>query len=216
MNSHIKWRIIDAEFEKTVMDLPELLEDGLPEIAFAGRSNSGKSSLLNALCSRKSLARVSKTPGRTQAINLFAVRMRLESMGAEGVAPIDDIALRFADLPGYGYAKVAASIRKHWRVMLGEYLQSRQCLAAIVVVHDSRRKIADEERWFFEHCEAPAILALSKIDKLKKSELASTVSRVVEELGVDASQVVPVSVLKPNDPGLQTILQCIVSSLEIG
>ncbi|MCL4157966.1 UNVERIFIED_CONTAM: hypothetical protein GTU68_062720 [Idotea baltica] len=180
------------------MELPELIQDGVPEIAFVGRSNSGKSSLLNAMCSRKSLARVSKTPGRTQAINLFAM----------------DIPLRFADLPGYGYAKVAASVRKHWRQMLGDYLLTRDCLAAIVVVHDSRRKISEEERWFFDHCEAPAILALSKTDKLKKSELSSVVKKIVTELGVDKSQVVPVSVLKANDPGLQTILESIVDSLE--
>ena len=203
------WRIVEAEFEKSVVELKELPDDGLREIAFVGRSNAGKSSLLNAICERRALARVSKTPGRTQAINMFAIRLRCDSSSE---VESNDAVLRFADLPGYGYAKVAAAMKEQWRVMLGEYLMYRTELSCIMVAHDSRRKISDEERWFFEQCPVPAILVATKIDKLKNSELSTLKKRYVSDLGIDTSRIVPVSLLKSNHPGLRRVMELIVDS----
>src|SRR5688572_15505582 len=113
-----------ATFLTSCAALKQLPPDAVPEIAFAGRSNAGKSSALNTLCVQKHLARVSKTPGRTQMINLFDVP------GG-----------RFADLPGYGYAKVARNLREGWGELIGAYLEGRSNLAGIVLIMDVRHPL---------------------------------------------------------------------------
>ncbi len=131
-----------------------------PEIAFVGRSNVGKSSCLNTLTGRGGLARVSKTPGRTQAINFFD----LKHAGVE---------LRFADLPGYGFAKVPKSVKKTWDRMIGDYLAERESLALVVVLVDMRRDPTDlDDRmldWLGE-TERPGLLVLTKSDRVPKSK----------------------------------------------
>lgn len=189
-----RWRVIEATFEKSATAAKQLADDGIVEIAFAGRSNAGKSSLLNALCRHRSLARVSKTPGRTQAINLFLIRLRAEDT-------LQEITLRFADLPGYGYAKVGASMRESWRRLISDYIESRRELARIVLVHDCRREISEEESWFFEYGVCPAVLVLSKADKISKSEIAKAKKAAFTALPANAL-VVPVSSQRSDDPGL--------------
>src|SRR5258707_13939413 len=114
-----------AQFLRAAGRPGDLLPPGPPEIAFAGRSNVGKSSAINALAGRRSLARTSKTPGRTQTINFY-------DLGEEA---------RLADLPGYGYAKVPQSMRAHWRELVGAYLQSASRLVGVVVVMDARHPL---------------------------------------------------------------------------
>jgi GTP-binding protein len=136
-----------------------------PEVAFAGRSNVGKSSAINALAGRKRLAFFSKTPGRTQTINFFDL-----GNGA-----------RLADLPGYGYASAPQSLRANWDALIGGYLMGRRCLAAIVVLMDARHPLTANDRQFMEWLrpvEARRLILLSKSDKLSRTEgsmaLAST------------------------------------------
>ncbi|WP_018861023.1 MULTISPECIES: ribosome biogenesis GTP-binding protein YihA/YsxC [unclassified Thioalkalivibrio] len=169
----------EARFLRGVAQVEQLPEDDGIEIAFAGRSNAGKSSALNALCGRKALARVGRTPGRTQEINLFAL------------PPGDD--WRLVDLPGYGYAKVSAGQRQRWDRLLGDYLQSRECLAGLVLIMDIRRPLTDLDRQLLEwvpldrcrlHC------LLTKADKLSRQaadkQLHAT-QRELEGLGVEAT-----------------------------
>lgn len=126
------------------------------EIAFAGRSNAGKSSALNALCEQGSLARTSKTPGRTQAINFFA-----------------NAHLRFADLPGYGFARVPPAVKAEWAALLEGYLAQRETLAGIVLIMDARRPLLEFDRQLIEWGSAYGLafhLMLTKADKLSRND----------------------------------------------
>jgi GTP-binding protein len=146
----------------------------LPEVAFVGRSNVGKSSCLNRLVGGKAAARVSKTPGRTQSINFFELR--------RGSADI-----RFADLPGYGFAKVPRSVKKTWERMIGDYLTERGKLALVVVLVDLRRDPTDLDlsmvRWL-ERTGRTGLLVLTKADKISKNKRLHRFALVTKGLGV--------------------------------
>lgn len=127
------------------------------EVAFAGRSNAGKSSALNTLCDQKNLARTSKTPGRTQLLNFFAV----------------DDERRLVDLPGYGYAKVSERQKQEWQRAMGRYLETRKCLKGIVLVMDIRTPLKDFDLQMLEwahHFQIPCHILLTKADKLSRNE----------------------------------------------
>ena len=131
----------------------------LPEIAFAGRSNVGKSSAINRLLGRRGLARTSSTPGRTQQLNFFAVDDRLV----------------FVDLPGYGYARVSQAARAAWRPLVESYLGTREALAGVVLLVDVRRGLETEEHELLEFVAAhdvPAVVLATKVDKLRRGERA--------------------------------------------
>jgi GTP-binding protein len=156
-----------AAFLRAAGSLAELPPEGPPEIAFAGRSNVGKSSAINALLGRRSLARTSKTPGRTQTINFYAV-------GDE---------LRFVDLPGYGFARVPLAMRDQWQALVGGYLASRTVLRAVVVVMDARHPLTPLDLQLLGWLKsAPLIVLLSKADKLSRAEQAQTLRAVRERL----------------------------------
>jgi GTP-binding protein len=156
-----------AQFLRAAGRPGDLLPAGPPEIAFAGRSNVGKSSAINALAGRRSLARTSKTPGRTQTINFY-------DLGEEA---------RLADLPGYGYAKVSQSLRLQWAELVGIYLKERPTLAAVVVVMDARHPLTPLDRQLLAWLENFRVLALlSKADKLTRVEQAATLKKVDSEL----------------------------------
>ena len=144
------------------------------EVAFAGRSNAGKSSALNAIVGRKDLARTSKTPGRTQLINFFAL----------------DETRRLADLPGYGYAKVPEQMKQHWRELLSRYVEARESLAGLVIVMDSRRPLTDFDQQMLSWTQAnglPTHLLLTKADKLSRGEAALTLRKVRAAVGETAT-----------------------------
>jgi GTP-binding protein len=156
-----------AQFLRAAGRPGDLLPPGPPEIAFAGRSNVGKSSAINALAGRRSLARTSKTPGRTQTINLY-------NLGEEA---------RLVDLPGYGYAKVSQSLRAQWAELVGVYLKDRPTLAAIVVVMDARHPLTPLDRQLLAWLERFRVLALlSKADKLTRAEQAATLKMIRPQL----------------------------------
>ena len=146
-------------------------EPTLPEIAFAGRSNVGKSSLINTLVNRKRLVKTSSTPGRTQLINFFDV----------------NDAVIFVDLPGYGYARAPEKIRKQWGPMIETYLSTRSTLQGVVVILDIRRTPGVEERdllaWL-DHQGVPALPVLTKVDKLSKTRAAKQRAAIARDLGV--------------------------------
>ncbi len=152
----------------------------LPEIAFAGRSNVGKSSLLNALVQRKSIARVSKTPGRTREINFFRV----------------NDAFVLVDLPGYGYAKISKEKRADWRPLIESYLKLTPQLRGIVVLLDIRRDPSDDDRAmldFLSELEIPTIVAATKADKLSRNAVDQRVSEIAQQVGLSRDQVIPFS-----------------------
>lgn len=152
----------------SVHDPRELPAPGAPEIAFAGRSNSGKSSAINSLVGRRRLAFVSKTPGRTQLINFF-------SLGSEAF---------LVDLPGYGYAGVPGEVRRHWEHLVGSYIATRESLAGVVVVMDVRHPLTALDRqlldWLREAARAVHVL-LTKADKLSKQAAQAALSAVRRE-----------------------------------
>lgn len=144
------------------------------EVAFAGRSNAGKSSALNAITGRKDLARTSKTPGRTQLINFFALSAQQ----------------RLADLPGYGYAKVPEKMRDHWRQLLSRYVETRASLTGVIIVMDSRHPLTDFDWQMLEWTGAqnlPVHLLLTKADKLGRGESMTTLKEVRAAVGEGVS-----------------------------
>lgn len=168
LKSRIKYNT--ASFVTSAPDITKLPADTGIEVAFAGRSNAGKSSALNALTDQK-LARTSKTPGRTQLINTF------------DLADVDD--MRLIDLPGYGFAKVPIEMKKKWQKSLGEYLQKRQSLKGIVILMDIRHPLKDLDRDLINWAigsEIPVLALLTKADKLKQGPRKSQVLQVRREL----------------------------------
>ncbi|GGP96280.1 ribosome biogenesis GTP-binding protein YihA/YsxC [Shewanella ulleungensis] len=183
---------IDFRKAKFLISAPDIahLDQYLPgdigvEIAFAGRSNAGKSSALNALTEQKSLARTSKTPGRTQLINVFEL----------------DADRRLVDLPGYGFAQVPLALKNKWQQALGEYLQKRACLSGVVVLMDIRHPLKDLDMQMIEWAvlsHIPVLALLTKSDKLTQSVKMKTVNDVRKALGEfgDKVQIEPFSSLK--------------------
>lgn len=164
----------NASYRLSAHELKQLpLDDGI-EVAIAGRSNAGKSSAINTLTDQKSLARTSKTPGRTQQIVIF---------------DLDD-RRRIADLPGYGFAKVPLKLKEHWRYVMERYFQTRKCLKGVVLVMDIRHPMKDFDQQMLSWCEAagiPCHLLLTKADKLKRGPAQSALLKVRRGLPAIAS-----------------------------
>ncbi len=159
-----------ARFETSAARLDQCPADDGAEVAFAGRSNAGKSSAINALTQQTGLARTSKTPGRTQLINFF-------SLNIEG--------LKIVDLPGYGYAKVPIAMKQHWQRHLDAYLQHRESLRGVVLVMDIRHPMKEFDEMMVHWCEAtgvPLHVLLTKEDKLKRGPAKSTLLQVKKAL----------------------------------
>jgi GTP-binding protein len=169
-------RISEAEFTAGAQKREQIPAPKGPEIAFAGRSNVGKSSLLNMMLARKGLARTSRTPGCTRQINFF------------DVAVAGGPKLVFVDLPGYGYAKVSKAESRDWKKLLEGYLQERTTLEAVVVLVDARRGIEQEEQDLVEFLGLrkglPVFVAVTKLDKLSKSEQKPRLMQIEKQAGV--------------------------------
>lgn len=160
------YAVLEASFLVEVRDPAALPLEGPPEVAVAGRSNVGKSTLLNRLAGRRDLARVSKTPGRTRGLVFYELRVGKAGAGRREV-------LRFVDLPGYGYAKVSQAERLAWRRLVEGYLERRGTLKLVLVLLDARRAAGAEERQLCDWLESrgvPFLVAATKIDKLRASE----------------------------------------------
>lgn len=162
-----------ARFFTTVNHLRDLPRTHVPEIAFAGRSNAGKSTAINTLCNQKKLCFASKTPGRTQHINYFSIGGAHVGQHRKDETRVDEIRALLVDLPGYGYAEVPGAAKQHWNQLLGTYVQHRTQLAALVLIMDARRPFTDLDiqmlEWFAP-TGRPVHCILTKADKLNRSE----------------------------------------------
>jgi len=158
-----------AQFLTSANHIKQLPDDQGYEVAFAGRSNSGKSSAINVLTNQRSLARTSKTPGRTQLINLFEL----------------DAERRLVDLPGYGFAKVPQAVKLHWQKVLERYLNERHCLKGLILLMDIRHPLTDFDMQMLEWCQyvgLPAHILLTKSDKLGINKAKNSLQQVKSRL----------------------------------
>ncbi len=186
----------NAKFIGSYPSTKDLPVDQGSEIAFCGRSNCGKSSILNALTNNKKLAKTSKTPGRTQSINVFEIKSNSE--------------FKIIDLPGYGYAKVSKKMRASWGQEIERYLMTRQCLNALCIIMDIRHPLKEDDESLIDWCESkdlPMILLLNKADKLSKSQIAQTVLKATKELNKLSTKhfIIPVSATKKT--GINLVLE---------
>lgn len=173
-----------AELETVAVKRSQYPEDNVPEIAFAGRSNVGKSSLLNLLTNRKSLARVSGAPGKTRTINFYRIN--------------DEF--RIVDLPGYGYAKISKSVSENWGQMMEEYFQNRQGLRKVVQLVDIRHASSAQDVQMYEylrHYGLDGLVVATKADKVSRNEMQKCIKTIKQTLNLGADDlVIPVSALK--------------------
>lgn len=173
-----------AELETVAVSHRQYPPDNLPEIAFAGRSNVGKSSLLNLLTGRKSLARVSGSPGKTRTINFYRINDHF----------------RIVDLPGYGYAKVAKTVTAGWGEMMEAYFQQRQGLLVVVQLVDIRHAPSAQDVQMYaylQHYHLDGLVVATKADKVSRNEMAKCISLIRKTLNMRTEdQVIPVSALK--------------------
>jgi GTP-binding protein len=163
-----------ACFIKSANAPQQFVPDEGAEVAFAGRSNAGKSSAINVIVNRRQFARTSKTPGRTQLVNFFSLR--------EGS--------RLVDLPGYGFAKVASSMRNHWADLMAEYFETRKSLAGMFLIVDIRRQLTEFDRQMLAFADSvglPVHVLLTKADKLKRGQAAKALLEVRRDLGAIAT-----------------------------
>ena len=167
---------IDAKFLKTAVNSEQYPDTFIPEIAFAGRSNVGKSSLINCLTNRNKLARTSSSPGKTATINFYDISGKI----------------RFVDLPGYGYAKVSKEEKRRWANMIEEYLKNRYNLIQVILLVDSRHMPTDDDiimlDWIRSIGHTPVVIA-TKLDKLKKSQIEDNLTNIYNALKLDSSSV---------------------------
>ena len=187
---------MNCQFVGSFYKLVQLPKDNLPQIAFAGRSNVGKSSLLNKLTGRKKLAKVSNTPGKTRSLNFYLVNDKFY----------------FVDLPGYGYAKVSKTERASWAELIGEYLEQAENLIGLIVLLDCRREPNDDDlrllQWL-DKKELPGIAIVTKADKLSKEKLKRKVLQVERDFGLPA---IPFSIL--SGVGKREIQTAVLSLIE--
>ena len=168
-------KITSAEFIKSAVWPPQYPPATLPEVAFVGRSNVGKSSLINTLVGRKNLAKTSNTPGRTQLINFFTINEKIS----------------FVDLPGYGFAKVPQSVKKDWGDMMAAYLKERQSLCLVVFILDIRRDPSDDDlslRDWLENYRIPYLYVLTKSDKLSNNQSIARKRAIEKTLQVSSEK----------------------------
>jgi GTP-binding protein len=190
--------MISAVFIKSAFDKKDWLDDKRPEIAFLGRSNVGKSSLINSLVGKKGLAKTSNTPGRTQSINFFLI----------------NDAFYFVDLPGYGFAKVPGKMRQSWGKMAEEYLKDRQQLKLSIQLVDSRHDPSELDKtlneWLIFY-RKPHIIVATKIDKLSSNDLKKSLPKI--ERAFPKSKIIPYSSV--TGEGKKAVWQEIKAAIEI-
>ena len=176
-------KIRSAEFILSASSPWQFPPPTLPEIAFAGRSNVGKSTLINSLLNRKKLVKTSSTPGKTQLINFFNINDKFH----------------FVDLPGYGFAKVPENVRKQWQRLIESYLQERESLRNVVLIVDSRHGPTAQDRQlkeWLDYYERPVLIVASKVDKLKRGQIHKHLKIIREDLALDSTPLAHSSIEK--------------------
>ncbi len=199
-------KILDARLLTTAAAPTGFPREGIAEVAFLGRSNVGKSSLLNALVGRKALARTSSTPGKTRLANFFLVERDLTARAARRVV--------FVDLPGYGWAKVAKTERAAWQKLIEAYLDGRAPLRLAILLHDLRREPSDDERdllaWLTERA-VPTLVVITKSDKLAPMRRAERVKQLVKAYGLPPEAILATSAEKKD--GIDAVWRAIDTHL---
>lgn len=189
----------NAEFVRSVTSVSDCPGDGLPQIAFAGRSNVGKSSVINRLLQRKNFARVGEAPGKTTHINFFCI----------------DKSLYLVDLPGYGYAKVPLKEKERWAKLIEAYFAAENTVDHGVMIVDARHKPTANDvtmAEYFKNCGKPFVVVANKLDKLKKSEIEPNLAQIRETLGLpEEIELIPFSA--ENGEGREKLLAFILSAL---
>jgi GTP-binding protein len=167
-------KIRSAEFILSASSPWQFPQPTLPEIAFAGRSNVGKSTLINSLLNRKKLVKTSSTPGKTQLINFFKINDKFN----------------FVDLPGYGFAKVPENVRKQWQRLIESYLKERESLRNVVLIVDSRHGPTAQDRQlkeWLDYYERPVLIVASKVDKLRRGQIQKHLKIIRQDLALDTT-----------------------------
>ena len=176
-------KVHSVEFVLSAASPLQFPEPSLPEIAFAGRSNVGKSTLINSLLNRKKMVKTSSTPGKTQLINFFKI----------------NDAFFFVDLPGYGFAKVPESVSKQWQRLIEAYLQERETLRNVVMIVDSRHNPTVQDRQlkeWLDYYQRPVVIVASKIDKLKSGQIQKKLKQIKQDLSLERTPLVHSSLEK--------------------
>lgn len=192
-------RFVQSFFVKSAVEPADYPASAYPEFAFAGRSNVGKSTLINLLTNRRGLAKTSSHPGKTKLLNFFMIRWKDDETGKEGK-------LQLTDLPGYGYAEVSMAERESWRKMLEKYFYQREQLRSIIVLVDIRHPADEKDVQLlellrlrkFDHC-----VVATKADKIPKTKVARTLQLLAKGLGLEDTPLFAVSALK--NKGLEQI-----------
>jgi GTP-binding protein len=182
-------QVVSTEFLKTAVKPADWPRGEFPEVAFVGRSNVGKSSMLNALSKKRKLARVSNTPGRTRALQFFELRYRTNPAARPRV-------VRFCDLPGYGYAKVSKDERTKWTAMIDGYIRERSPLRAVVLIVDARHEPMESDHdalRFLTEAGRVVVVAATKMDKLARTKRGAALKVVERSLSLPAGTAVPFS-----------------------
>jgi len=205
------YRVLSAKFLTSAPSKDVLPASGeIPEIAFLGRSNVGKSSLLNAICNQRALAITSKTPGRTQAINFFEVLYRADGSDSKQCC-------HFVDLPGFGFAKVAKAVQRQWKPLVEHYLLERPNLVGVVLLVDCRREPKEEERWLANlGREGNLVIALTKRDKLSRNEFQKQRAAITKALGYHPDEAVGTSLVGKKREGLEELRMRVFSMCDAG
>lgn len=174
-------KLWQARFFTTANHFRDLPRTQVPEIAFAGRSNAGKSTAINVLCNQKQLAFASKTPGRTQHINFFTIGGATVAQHRKDPTDFSKVEAMLVDLPGYGYAEVSGTAKLHWQKLLGNYLQRRPQIAALILIMDARRPFTPLDvqmlEWFAP-LGKPIHCLLTKADKLNRNDSSNVLRQV--------------------------------------
>lgn len=185
-------RIVQSEFTKSAIFPQDYPSSAFADIAFVGRSNVGKSSLINTVLNRKALAKVSASPGKTRLLNFFKIRFKIDETGQEGF-------LHFVDLPGYGYAKVSNSERNAWRKMIGTYFTERKQLRGVISIVDIRHRADPKDKMMVEmlrNSNVPFLIVATKCDKIKKTKIQSHLKNLQNDLVIEQNQITSFSALK--------------------
>ena len=191
-------KIISAEFVKSAVKRSDYPEESLPEVAFAGRSNVGKSSLINTVVNRKHLVRTSSSPGRTQTLNFFRINNQVQ----------------FVDFPGYGFAKVPLHVKTQWKSMVENYLKNRRTLKLVIILLDIRRLPSTDDISLIQWLEAfgiPFLIVLTKADKLSKNKCSAQEKIIQDSLLIRKEEMICFSTVTRK--GRQEILQHIMRAI---
>lgn len=200
-------RVVESKFNTSAVKPEQYPPTPFTDIAFVGKSNVGKSSMVNTILSRKAIAKVSGKPGKTRLVNFFDVRLKNENN--------EDVFLTLVDLPGYGFAKVSKTARKSWKKMINLYFKERIQLNGVISLVDIRHKADSKDKIMIEMLQTskiPFLVVGTKSDKLPKSKIAAAIKKRQEEFNLQPGQIVPFSSLKKT--GIDGVMNWIESRLK--